>query len=104
MSFEARACIKDCTTLNIPASQIYRELFEIPGTSTISKQSPNYQLLGGPKKLEMAKLMLKGGPHSGQFKGAAAKANIAGVEYMVKQDARCTVKELATFLHVKIGF
>lgn len=95
MSFEVRACIKGCVALNTPSSQIYRELYEIPGTSTISQQSPNNQLLHGPKKLEMAKFDVKDVSKYGQFKGAAAKADIAPVEHMVKQDAKCTVKEIA---------
>lgn len=59
-------------------------------------------VLGDPK-FEDGKIDLKDGPRPGQPKDSATKANAVADEDMTKQDAKFTLKEIATSVGISLG-
>lgn len=86
--------------MNISASKIYNELYEIHGTTTISKRA----VLAQSNQFNDGKIDLKDGPCAGQPKGDVTKATIAAVEDMTKYYVWCTVKEIVKSVGMSLGY
>ena len=85
---EIRSYIKCRIRLNIASKQIFNELYGKYGPQTISVRA----VLGGLKLLKL-----------GKPKTSVTKANIAVVKIVVEQDARLSVKDIASCTGISEG-
>ena len=89
-----RSYIKCCIRLNVDSKQIFNELCGIYGTQTISVCIVFRRV----KAFKAGKLSVEDNTHPGRSKASVTKANIAAVKIVVEQDARLSVKDIASWL------
>ena len=91
--------IKCCIRLNTDSKQIFNELCGIYGPQTISMRT----VLGGLKLLKLGKFSVEDDTHPGRPKTSVTKAIITAVKIVVKQDARLSVKDIASCTGISEG-
>ena len=89
---EIRSYIKCRIRLNIDSKQIFNELSGIYGPQTISMRT----VFRWIKALKAGKFSVEGDTRPGRPKTSVTKANIAAVKIVVEQDARLSVKDIAS--------
>ena len=88
---EIRSYIK-CRRLNIDSKQIFNELCGIYGPQTFSMRT----VFRWVKAFKAGKFSVEDDTRSGRPKTSVTKANIAAVKIVVEQDARLSVKDIAS--------
>ena len=96
---EIRSYIKCRIRLNIDSKQIFNELCGIYGPQTISVRT----VLRWVKAFKAGKFSVEDDTHPGRPKTSVTKANIAAVKIVVKQDARLSVKDIASCTGISEG-
>ena len=96
---EIRSYIKCRIRLNIDSKQIFNELCGIYGPQTISMRT----VLGGFRLLKLGNFLLKMIPSVEDDKTSVTKANIAAVKIAVEQDARLSIKDIASCTGISEG-
>ena len=94
-----RSYIKTRGALNKPASEIYRELCEVYGTSIVSFSTVCRWL----SKFKNGTNVINDAARSGRPKTATTKVNIAAVKRLVDEDSRYTLKYMASATGVSLG-
>ena len=89
---EILSCIKCRIGLNIDSKQIFNELCGIYGPQTISMRT----VFRWVKAFIAGKFSVEGDTCPGRPKTSVTKANIAAVKIVVEQDARLSVKDIAS--------
>ena len=89
---EIRSYIKCCIRLNIDSKQIFNELCGIYGPQTISVCT----VFRWVKAFKAGKFSVEDDTRPGRPKTFVTKANIAAVKIMVEQDARLSIKDIAS--------
>ena len=89
---EIRSYIKCRIRLNIDSKQIFNDLCGIYRPQTISMRT----VLRLVKAFKAGKFSVEDDTHPGRPKISVTKANIAAVKIVVKQDARLSVKDIAS--------
>ena len=89
---EIRSYIKCRITLNIDLKQIFNELCGIYGPQTISMRT----VFRWVKAFKARKFSVDDDTRPGRPKTSVTKANIATVKTVVEQDARLSVKDIAS--------
>ena len=95
---EIRSYIKCRITLNIDSKQIFNELCRIYGPQTISMRT----VFRWVKSFKAGKLSVDD-IRPGRPKTSVTKANIAAVKIVVEQDARLSVKDIASCTGISEG-
>ena len=95
---EIRSYIKCRIRFNIDSKQIFNELCGIHGPQTISKRT----VFRWVKLLKLGNFMLKMIPE-GRPNTSVTQANIAAVKIVVEQDARLSVKDIASCTGISEG-
>ena len=90
--------IKCRIRLNIDSKQIFNELCRIYGPQTISMRT----VFRWVKALKAGKFSVEDDARPGRPKTSVTKAKIAAVKIVVEQDARLSVKDIATFVVVLV--
>ena len=93
---EIRSYIKCRIRLNIDSKQIFNELCGIYGPQTISMRT----VFRWVKAFKAGKFSVEDDTRPGRPKTSVTKANIAAVKVVVEQDARLSVKDIASCLFV----
>ena len=96
---EIRSCIKCRIRLNIDSKQIYNELCGIYGPETISMRT----VFSGVKVFKAGKFSVEDDTRPGRPKTSVTNANIAAVQIVVEQDARLSVKDIASCTGISEG-
>ena len=96
---EIRSYIKCCIRFNIDSKQIFNELCGIYGPQTISMRT----VFRWVKAFKAGKFSVEDDTHPGKPKTSVTKANIAAVMIVVKQDARLSVKDIASCTGISKG-
>ena len=96
---EIRSYIKCRIRLNIDSKQIFNELCGIYGPQTISMRS----VFRWVKAFKAGKLSVEDDTRPGKPKTSVTKANIAAVKIVVEQDARLSVKDIASCTGISEG-
>ena len=96
---EIHSCIKCRIRLNIDSKQIFNELCGIYGPQIISMRT----VLRWVKAFKAGKFSVEDDTRSGRPKTSVTKANIAAVKIVVEQDARLSVKDIASCTGVSEG-
>ena len=96
---EIRSYIKCRIRLNIDSKQIFNELCGIYGPQTISVRT----VFRWVKAFETGKSSVEDDTHPGRLKTSVTKANIAAVKIVVEQDARLSVKDIASCTCISEG-
>ena len=89
---EIRSYIKCRIRLNIDSKQIFNELCGIYGPQTISMHT----VFRWVKAFKAGKFSVEDDTHPGRPKTSVTKANIAAVKIVVEQDARLSVRDIAS--------
>ena len=89
---EIRSYIKCRIRLNIDSKQIFNELCGIYGPQTISVRT----VFRWVKAFKAGKFSVKDDTRPGRPKTSVTKANIAAVKIVVEQDARLSVRDIAS--------
>ena len=95
---EIRSCIKCRIRLNIDSKQIFNELC-IYGPQTISMRT----VFRWVKAFKAGKFSVEDDTRPGRPKTSVTKANIAAVKIVVEQDARLSVKDIASCIGISEG-
>ena len=95
---ESRSCIKCRIRLNIDSKQIFYELC-IYGPQTISMRT----VFRWVKAFKAGKFSVEDDTRPGRPKTSVTKANIAAVKNVVEQDARLSVKDIASCTGISEG-
>ena len=93
---EIRSCIKCHIRLNIDSKQIFNELCGRYGPQAISMRT----VFRWVKAFKAGKLSVEDDTRPGRPKTSATKANIAAVKIVVEQDARLSVKDIASCIGI----
>ena len=96
---EIRSYIKCRIRLNIDSKQIFNELCGIYGHQTISMRTV-FRLV---KAFKAGKFSVEDDTRPGRPKTSVTKANIAAVKIVVEQDARLSVKDIASCTGISEG-
>ena len=96
---EIRSYIKCRIRLNIYSKQIFNELCGIYGPQTISMRT----VFRWVKAFKAEKFSVEDDTHPGRPKTSVTKANIAAVKIVVEQDARLSVKDIASCTSISEG-
>ena len=96
---EIRSYIKCCIRLNIDSKQIFNELCGIYGPQTISMRT----VFRWVKAFKSGKISVEDDTRPGRLKTAVTKANIAAVNIVVEQNARLSVKDIASCTGISEG-
>ena len=98
---EIRSYIKCRIKLNIDSKQIFSELCSIygPGPQTISMRT----VFRWVKAFKAGKFSVEDDTRLGRPKTSVTKANIAAVKIVVAQDARLSVKDIASCTGISEG-
>ena len=96
---EIRSYIKCRIMLNIDSKQIFNELYGIFGPQTISVRTV-FRLV---KAFKAGKFSVEDDTRPGRPKTSVTKANIAAVKIVVEQDARLSVKDIASCTGISEG-
>ena len=96
---EIRSYIKCRIRLNIDSKQIFNELWGIYGHQTISMRT-GFRWI---KSFKDWKFSVEDNTRPGRPKTSVTKANIAAVKIVVKQDARLSVKDIASCTGISEG-
>ena len=96
---EIRSYIKCRIRLNIDSKQIFNELCGIYGPQTISMRT----VFRWVKAFKAGKFSVEDDTHPGRPKTSVTKANIAAVKIVVEQDARLSVKDIASCTGISEG-
>ena len=96
---EIRSYIKCCIRLNIDSKQIFNELCGIYVPQTISTCT----VFRWVKAFKAGKFSVEDDTRPGRPKIAVTKANIAAVKIVVEQDARLSVKDIASCTGISGG-
>ena len=96
---EIRSYIKCHIRLNINSKQIINELCGIYGPQTISMRS----VFRWVKAFKAGKFSVEDNTHPGRPKTSVTKSNIAAVKIVVEQDARLSVKDIASCTGISEG-
>ena len=96
---EIRSYIKCRIRLNIDSKQIFNELFGIYGPQTISMRT----VFRWVKAFKAGKFSVEDDTRPGRPKTSVTKANIAAVKIVVEQDARLSVKDIASCTGISEG-
>ena len=96
---EIRNYIKCRISLNIDSKHIFNELSGIYGPQTISMCT----VFRWVKAFKAGKFSVEDNTHPGRPKTSVTKANIAAVKIVVKQDARLSVKDIASCTGISEG-
>ena len=91
--------IKCRIRLNIDSKQIFNELCGIYGPQTISMRT----VFRWVKAFKAGKFSVEDDTHPGRPKTSVTKANIAAVKIVVEQDARMSVKDIASCTGISEG-
>ena len=94
-----RSYIKCRIKLNIDSKQIFNELCGIYGPQTISMRT----VFRWVKAFKAGKFSVEDDTRPGRPKTSVTKANIAAVKIVVEQDARLTVKDIASCTGISEG-
>ena len=89
---EIRSYIKCRIRLNIDLKQIFNELCGIYGPQTISMRT----VFRWVKAFKAGKFSVEADTRPGRPKTSVTKANITAVKIVVEQDARLSVKDIAS--------
>ena len=89
---EIRSYIKCRIRLNIDSKQIFNELCGIYGPQTISMRT----VFRWVKAFKAGKFSVENDTRPGRHKISVTRANIAAVKIVVEQDARLSVKDIAS--------
>ena len=89
---EIRSYIKCRIRLNIDSKQIYNKLCGIYGPQTISMRT----VFRWVKAFKVGKFSVEDDTRPGRPKTSVTKANISAVKIVVEQDARLSVKDIAS--------
>ena len=89
---EIRSYIKCRIRLNIDSKQIFNELCGIYGPQTISMRT----VFRWVKAFKAGKFSVEDDTRPGRPKTSVTKANMAGVKIVVEQDARLSVRDIAS--------
>ena len=96
---EIRSYIKCRIRLNIDSKQIFNELCGIYGPQTISMRT----VFRWVKAFKAGKFSVEDDTLPGRPKTSVTKANIAAVKIVVEQDARLSVKDIASCTGISEG-
>ena len=96
---EIRSYIKCRIRLNIDSKQIFHELCGIYGPQTISLRT----VFRWVKDFKAGKLSVEDDTRPGSPKTSVTKANIAAVKIVIEQDARLSVRDIATCTGISEG-
>ena len=96
---EIRIYIKCRIRLNIDSKQIYNELCGIYRPQTISIRT----VIRWVKAFKAGKISVEDDTYPGRPKTYVTKANIAAVKIVVKQDARLSVRDIASCTGISEG-
>ena len=96
---EIHSYIKCRLRLNIDSKQIFNELCGIYGPQTISMRT----VFRWVKAFKAGKFSVEDDTRPGRTKTSVTKANIAAVKIVVKQDARLSVKDIASCIGISEG-
>ena len=96
---EIRSYIKCRNKLNIDSKQIFNELCGIYGPQTISMRT----VFRWVKAYKAGNFSVEDDTRPGRLKTSVTKANIAAVKIVVKQDARLSVKDIASCTGISEG-
>ena len=96
---EIRNYIKCRIRLNIHSKQIFNELCGIYGPQTISMRT----MFRWVKAFKAGKVSVEDDTRPGRPKTSVTKANIDAVKIVVEQDARFSVKDIASFTGISEG-
>ena len=96
---EIRSYIKCRIRLNIDSKPIFNELYGIYGPQTISMRTV-FRLV---KAFKAGKFSVEGNTRPGRPKTRVTKANTAAVKIVVDQDARFSVKDIASCTGISEG-
>ena len=96
---EIRSYIKCRVRLNIDSKQIFNELCGIYGPQTISMRT----VFRWVKAFKAGKFSVEDDTCPGRPKTSVTKANIAAVKIVVEQDARLSVKDIASCTGISEG-
>ena len=96
---EIRSYIKCRIRLNINSKQIFNELCGIYGPQTISMRT----VFRWVKAFKAEKFSVEDGTRPGRPKTSVTKATIAAVKIVVEQDARLSVKDIASCTGISEG-
>ena len=96
---EIRSCIKCRIRLNKDSKQIFNELCGIYGPQTILMRTVFWWV----KAFIAGKLSVEDDTRPGRPKTSVTKANIAAVKIVVEQDARLSVKDIASCIGISEG-
>ena len=89
---EIRSYIKCRIRLNIDSKQIFNELCGMYGPQTISMRT----VFRWVKAFKAGKFSVEDDTHPGKPKTSFTEANITAVKIVIKQDARLSVKDIAS--------
>ena len=96
---EIRSYIKCRIRLNIDSKQIFNELCDIYGPQNISMRT----VFRWVKAFKAGKFSVEDDTRPGRPKTSVTKANIAAVKIVVEQDARLSVKDIASCTGISEG-
>ena len=96
---EIRSYIKCRIRLNIDSKQIFNELCGIYGPQTISMRTAFRWV----KALKAGKFSVEDDTRPGRPKTSVTKANIAALKIVVEQDARLSIKDIASCTGISEG-
>ena len=96
---EIRSYIKCRIRLNIDSKQLFDELCGIYGPQTISMRTVFRRV----KAFKAGKFSVEDDTRPGRPKTPVTKANIAAVKIVVEQDARLSVKDIASCTGISEG-
>ena len=96
---EIRSYIKCRIRLKIDSKQIFNELCGIYGPQTISMRT----VFSWVKAFKAGKFFVEDDTRPGRPKTSVTKANIAAVKIVVEQDARLSVKDIASRTGISEG-
>ena len=96
---EIRNYIKCRIRLNIDSKQIFNELFGIYGPQTISMRT----VFSWVKAFKAGTFSVEDDTRPGRPKTSVIKANIAAVKIVVEQDARLSVRDIASCTGISEG-
>ena len=98
---EFRSCIKCRIRLIIDSKQIFNELYGIYGPQTISMRTVFRWV--NAFSLKAGKFSVEDNTRPGRPKTSVTKANITAVKIVVEQDARLSVKDIASCTGISEG-
>ena len=96
---EIRSYVKCRIRLNIDSKQIFNELCDIYGPQTISMRT----VFRWVKAFKDRTFSVEDDTHPGRPKTPVTKANIAAIKIVVEQDARLSVKDIASCTGISEG-